>query len=111
MDCLPTTLIPVLSILGVHEVLEDVEDSNISVRGVRLFSEDKDPGQGEAGLRGCVGRGENGRGIEVTASPWRQDLASLGVTNHLRSETVSGNAAVWSGTASLEASLVAEARD
>ena len=111
MDCLPTTLIPVLSILGVHEAFEDVEDSKISVRGVRLFSEDKDPGQGEAWLRGCVGRGENGRGVEVKASPWRQDLASLGVTNHLRSVTVSGNAAVWSGTVSLEANLAAEARD
>ena len=73
--------------------------------------EDKDPGQGEAGLRGFVGRGEKGRGIEVTASPWRQDLASLGVRNHLRPDTESGNAAVWSGTASLEASLVAEASD
>ena len=94
MDCLPTTLIPVLSMLGVHEALEAMEDNKRSVLELRFTLEDRDPGQGEDGLRGLVGVGENGRWTKDTASPRRQDLASLGVRNHLRPDTQSGNAAV-----------------
>ena len=59
---------------------------------------------------GWVGRGEKGDWIEATDSPKRHDLASLGVINHLRADTESGNTKVWSGTVSLEASFTAEAR-
>ena len=37
MDCLPTTLIPVLSMLGVHEALEAMEDNKIKDHSLRQW--------------------------------------------------------------------------
>ena len=55
---------------------------------------DRDPGHccGEAG--GCSIGGEKGIGTELMSSFSKHDLASLGVRNHLSSETESGKAAV-----------------
>ena len=67
----------------------------LEVGPLMLCLEDRDPGHGCGEVKGGPGGGEKGSDTDLmSASLIKQDLASLGVRNHLSSETESGKTAV-----------------